>query len=444
MLKLMSVAFGLLLLSGCASYGVIDNDEQTGAASTQAYSLHTGKGRRDSGDIILTLAFSGGGTRAAALAYGVMQELRDTMVKVKGHRHSLLDEVDTISSVSGGSFTSAYYGLYGDRIFEDYEQAFLRRNVEGSLIRGLFNPLRLFSHTGRTEMAIKYYEKNVFHNATFADMQRQGGPLILINASDLGYGVRFTFVQEYFNLLCSDISTYPVARAVTASSAVPVVFNPVVLENYRSCKSQKPEWLLAAKKRTANDPQLSQIVEGFESYFKEDNRQYAHFVDGGITDNLGLRAPYEIVTTFGGAKAYMKRVGLSHPSRIVFISVDASTSPAPEMDLSRKQPSIKETIGAVSDAQLHRYNTDTLELMDKSMTRWSRELSKGGKRVKPYFVQLGIEDIRQPAEQHYLNHIPTSFSLSDEQVDRLIKAGRELLRNNPDYKRFLASLGGAR
>ena len=444
MLKLMSVALGLLLLSGCASYGVIDNDDLSGAESAQAYSLHSSKGRRDSGDIVLTLAFSGGGTRAAALAYGVMQELRDTTVVVKGHRNSLLDEVDTISSVSGGSFTSAYYGLYGDRIFKDYEQAFLRRNVEGSLIRGLFNPLHWFSRSGRTEMAIKYYEKEVFHNATFADMQRQEGPLILINASDLSYGVRFSFVQEYFNLLCSDISNYPVARAVAASSAVPVLFNPVVLENYRSCKGQKPEWLLAAKKRAANDPELSQIVEGLESYYKEDKRQYAHFVDGGITDNLGLRAPYEIVKTFGGAKSYIKKIGLSRPNRVLFISVDASTTPVPKMDSSRKQPSLKETIGAVSDVQLHRYNTDTMDLMDKSLTRWARELSKGGKRVKPYFVQLGIKDVSQPGEQHYLNTIPTSFSLSDEQVDRLIKAGRELLRNNPDYKRFLASLGGAR
>ena len=69
-------------------------------------------------------------------------------------------------------------------------------------------------------------------------------------------------------------------------------------------------------------------------------------------------------------------------------------------------------------------------------------MSKRRKRVKPCFEWLGIKDIRQPAELHYLNRIPASFSLSDEQVDRLIKAGRELLRNNPDYKRFLTSLGG--
>jgi hypothetical protein len=72
---------------------------------------------------------------------------------------------------------------------------------------------------------------------------RPGAPLVLINTSDLGHGVRFTFVQEYFNLLCSNLSTFPLARAVTASSAVPVVFDPVVVENYSGCSKGLPSWL---------------------------------------------------------------------------------------------------------------------------------------------------------------------------------------------------------
>ena len=89
--------------------------------------------------------------------------------------------------------------------------------------------------SGRTERAIQFYEEHIFHHATFADMAKSNRPFIFINASDLGYGVRFSFIQEYFNLLCSDLSTYPVARAVAASSAVPVLFNPVVVENYAGC-----------------------------------------------------------------------------------------------------------------------------------------------------------------------------------------------------------------
>ncbi|MEZ5592856.1 MAG: patatin-like phospholipase family protein [Gammaproteobacteria bacterium] len=149
-----------------------------------------------------------------------------------GSRAELLDEVDSISAVSGGSFTAAYYGLHADGIFEDFEDLFLKRNVQRDLFRGLFNPLRWFSSTGRTEMAVKYYENTLFQGATFADMRRDNHPIILINASDLGYGVRFSFIQEYFNLLCSDLMSFPVARAVAASSAVPVLFKSGGSQNF--------------------------------------------------------------------------------------------------------------------------------------------------------------------------------------------------------------------
>ncbi len=94
------------------------------------------------------------------------------------------------------------------------------------------NPFLLFSKKGRTDSAIKYYQKFLFHDATFADMIRPDRPMIIINSSDLGYGVCFSFIQEYFDLLCSELSSYPVADAVAASSAVPIVFNPIVIENF--------------------------------------------------------------------------------------------------------------------------------------------------------------------------------------------------------------------
>ncbi|MCZ6829377.1 MAG: hypothetical protein O7F73_07295, partial [Gammaproteobacteria bacterium] len=50
--------------------------------------------------------------------------------------------------------------------------------------------------------------------------------------TDLTTGNRFAFTQSTFDLICSDIDSYPVSRAVTASSAVPVLFNPIVLKNY--------------------------------------------------------------------------------------------------------------------------------------------------------------------------------------------------------------------
>jgi NTE family protein len=442
MLKLLGVGFVLLLISGCASYGVIDNAPQRSAGARGSYSIQSAGDGRRAGDIALILAFSGGGTRAAALAYGVLEELRDTTVVIDGRPERLLDEVDTISSVSGGSFTAGYYGLYGDRIFEDFEESFLRRDIEGYLIRALFNPLRWFSRTGRTEMAIDYYEKEVFREATFADMKQRGGPLILINASDLGYGVRFSFVQEYFNLLCSDLASFPVARAVTASSAVPVLFNPVVVENYSGCETREPDWLMAAEKRAVDDPETTLVVAGLRSYFNKERRKYAHLVDGGITDNLGLRAILEIVEVAGGPNPFLTKFQRQPPRRIVVISVNASTDPEPAMDASNNLPSLKETISAVSDVQLHRYNVATLERMRTSLMRWSEELSTPARPVTPYFIQISFKGIQQPEMRGFFNRIPTSFSLTDEQVNGLVRAGHEVLRRNPDYQRFVADLGG--
>ena len=149
-------------------------------------------GSRQIGDVGLLLAFSGGGTRASALAYGVLEELRDTAVTIRGERKRLLDEVDVITSVSGGSFTAAYYGLFGDRIFEDFHERFLKRPVSRDLILRLLLPhnwLRLlFPFYDRSQLATSYYDRKIFDGARFADLAEAGGPWIQINATDLSVG----------------------------------------------------------------------------------------------------------------------------------------------------------------------------------------------------------------------------------------------------------------
>ena len=131
----------ILTLAGCATSSHITNTPITEVKPVDFTQIPAGRKAQRSSEIGLAVAFSGGGTRAAAFSYGVLKKLRDTRYMNNGKESRLIDEIDFISSVSGGSFTAAYYGLYGDRIFEDYEQVFLRRNVQNALIRSLFNPL---------------------------------------------------------------------------------------------------------------------------------------------------------------------------------------------------------------------------------------------------------------------------------------------------------------
>ena len=374
------------------------------------------------------------------MAYGVLEELRDTNFLLNGTSKRLLDEVDNISSVSGGSFTAAYYGLHGEKIFNIFEDEFLRLDMDASLTHSLINPLHWFTNKGRTERTIEYYEKTLFHGATYADMMRPGRPMIFINASDLAYGVRFSFVQEYFDFLCSDLTDFPVARAAAASSAVPILFNPVVIENYDTCGDNTSAWQEDAAERARQDPEFAMLYRGLKSYEDKSQRKYIHFVDGGITDNMGLRAPYDMISLAGGPHVFFKKVKDKAPHHLVLVSVNASNNPITNMDSTNKQPSIIGSVNAMSGVQLHRYNTATFELLRSQFGLWAEELSTPDHKVDVHFIQVTFKDVNQPELKLSLNKIPTSFNLTDEQVDSLIKTSRTLLRENRDFQKLLTEL----
>ena len=133
--------------------------------------------------------------------------------------------------------------------------------------------------------------------------------------------------------------------------------------------------------------------------------------------------------------AFMHAIGRELPRHLVVISVNASTDPEPKMDLSNKQPSLEETIGAVSSAQLHRYNAATLELMNKTLPRWARNCRPRSRPSSRTFIQMGFNDIDKPDLLQYFNLIPTSFDLTTSRWTKLIAAGRQLIRSNPDFQK---------
>jgi len=446
--QLCSFTVALLLLGGCASYGKVENAPKTKLGYEDTYSLSEFEEKKllegQADDISFVVALSGGGTRAAAMAYGVLLELRDTQVVSANKQIRLLDEIDHISSVSGGSFAAAYYGLHGDEFFNIFEDEFLRRDMNKALGRRLMNPVLWFSTKGRTEMAVEYYDKYLFHDATIADMNKPGRPMIVINASDLAYGVRFSFIQEYFNLLCSDVSSFPISRAVAASSAVPVLFNPIIVENHSGCGTDNINWPDDIDERRKLDAELNDLYNGVRTYDKKEDRRYIHLVDGGITDNMGLRAIYDLIQVAGGPEKYLQRVGETPKQKVVVISVNASTNPVPEMDKTTKQPSMLNAMNAMSGVQLHRYNSSTQKILESNLSDWAEQISTPESTVTSYFIPVSFKDIDQPQLRYFLNMIPTTFSLKDDQVDALIQSGRELLRKHPAFKQLVADMAASK
>ena len=436
----------LLFLQGCATIYKPQNERITTIDNAKGYRLvdsHSG----DYGDHLIFLAFSGGGTRAAALSYGVLQELRDMQVDARSHRVRLLDEVDSISSVSGGSFTAAYYGLFGDKTFSDYEDVFLRQSIEGALIRKLFNPAywwrSLFTGFDRTEMAIEYYNSHIFERKTFADLQLSHGPYIEINATDLGSANRFAFIQAYFDLICSNLSALSVARAVTASSAVPVAFPTVVLKNYSGdCDINQSDLVRFLDKQDTKSQDIRELKRQVNSYINRTAHPYIHLVDGGVADNLGLRALTDRIETIGSGFLFKNRDQM--PKDVLVISVNAQVTPEPGIDRSAAEPSVGDTINAFTDVQMSRYDNDTKLLLANKLKDLEKIMQERGHTVRIYNADVTFESLKTQTLKSYFNNLPTSLELSDHEVDMLIGAGRNLLRNEPRFKNFLEANAGTK
>ncbi len=436
----------VLLNAACTHLSAVDKPLAQWTPELQQSANKQLKGDR-SPELAVLLAFSGGGTRASAFAYGVLKELADTEVMTAKGSRSLLDEVDVISSVSGGSFTAAYYGLHGEQIFTDFEPLFLRKNVEGILFRKLFNPInwfRLFSWTyGRSDLAADYYDKDLFDGATFADLQRPDAPLVVINATDLATGARFPFSQGAFDILCADLGPYPLSRAVTASSAVPILFSPITLENFAgSCGYQPPAWLAEADK---DEELTSRKIEArrFQDYLDRHKRPWLHLVDGGISDNLGLRSYYNTLNIAAEPGSHIHELRHEGARHVVIISVNAHAKHKTGWILERYAPSLFEVIRSVSADQISRYSDDTIQLVQSTYERWVQEKSTPERPVTFQFVDISFNQVRDDSERDSLNSIGTNFDLSDEQVDQLIAAARKVLRESKEFQAFIKlSWGG--
>jgi NTE family protein len=137
--------------------------------------------------------------------------------------------------VSGGSFTSSYYALYRNRIFQDFESRFLRRNIQGELAGQVFSPVNWFRlmspYFSRIDLASELYGETVYEGKRYRDLVGGDRPFIILNATNMALGSRFEFTQDQFDFLGSNLGEYPIGRAVAASSAFPVLLNPISLKN---------------------------------------------------------------------------------------------------------------------------------------------------------------------------------------------------------------------
>lgn len=446
------VALLVLGLQGCAVHAW---NEPMPAAVVQLRPVSFAKdksGRSD--DVFIVLAFSGGGTRSAAFSYGVLEALRDTEVTLHGHRRRLLDEVDVITSVSGGSYTAAYFGLFGDRIFVDYEERVLKRDIQGELTSLLANPVvlaRLASpNNNRSDEAAAWLGEHVFDNKTFADLSAQAGPHVIVNASDINTGMTFSFIQQQFNFLCSSLEEFPIGRAVMASSAVPGYFAPIAVRNYNhNCPQRQNTWVARALAYPDIYNRDYQVARALDRYMRPDGMPVVRLVDGGMTDNLSVRGSMMSPVLHDGNVAEMSGAfdsgALDKISKVLVIVANAQIYEDYAWSRAGRDPGLIGTLSASFDSAIGILNSETLVLARHGFMQWADTVSRrpgraGRPPVDLAFAALTFDQIDDQEERNYVNSIPMALVLASEQVDKIRGIARRLLNSSPEFVRFVSRL----
>ena len=431
----------------------------------KAYRIERQSENAEDNATLVILAFSGGGTRAAAFSYGVLETLRDMVVTTKSGRNvRALDTVDVITGISGGSFTALAFGLYGDKLFDVYETSFLKRNVQGELVQRAMNPLNWPSlgstGWGRSELAANMYDEILFNGATFKDLRRDG-PRILVSATDLAEGTRLIFSRENFDVLCTDLSSIRLARAAAASSAVPVVLSSITIDNYGgTCGYQSPPWAKMFLD-TADAPRPAartvKRLQELQAFADRENRPYLHLVDGGVSDNVGMRGVLDVLSTFEALHAAGLKTPYDHVRNIFVFVVNSLATPPNDWDLHEDPPGLLDVLIKATGTPIDRYSYDTVETLKDIQARWA-SLRQARDAIKSYpalaevlqpimrapdinirVVEVSFGAIPDKAERDYLNTLPTSFVLDAEAVDRLRVGAKDAILASPEIKRLLSN-----
>lgn len=446
----------LLLLLGCAPWNQPQNQPLQGENAALSDPAP------GDGELYIGLAFSGGGMRATAFAYGMLQELKAAET---GTPNGLLDNVHLVSGVSGGSVMAAQLGLKGPEGITGFRETFLTTNAEAYMTTSGFNPLTIAKGiaggvNGRDTFG-RYLDDTLFKGATFADLRRSGIKT-WINATDMANNTPFLFSPETFDALCSDLSRVKLSEAVAASAAFPLVFTPIVLQAHQGkCTYREPDWLTAARYNPEATAAMRAHARALESYTNPDEVKFVKLLDGGITDNFGTtglaveraraQVPYAPLTAEEAVK--LKRMLFLVANAGVDKDYDWTKKVAGPGGVNLAMSIATSAMSAASRSgydsmrgELRLWETELIEwrcALPMSEVRKLRGTTEGWdcKDVKLFVGEASFASL-PTALRDQLDAVPTRLKLPTAQVDMVIEAGRLATRATPEFNGFLASLTG--
>lgn len=405
--------------------------------------------KQNESDNFIILTLSGGGTRAAALGYGVLEQLAMTKIKTSDKGETLLENIDLVYGVSGGSVLAAYFALHGKHTIPEFENKFLKLDFQRQIIKQVFSlsnmPRLTSAEFGRGDLLQEQLNQTLFKDATFSDLVNgRKGPFAVISATDMSIGQRINFTQEFFDIMCLNLNDLEVARAVAASSAVPLIFAPLTLNNNGgNCDFQmSPEILqMIHQEEGMRDKTRQEYKQMISQYQNSEERPFIHLIDGGLTDNLGLRSLLDMGDVYGQDLLYQK-ITSGNIRNIVVINVNAQNQISSNVDKTADIPGISDVMNAVINVPIDQYSLESLRRFRIFTDEWNEKLGKRNrnKRVTLHFVSLNLKDLPESILRDEVLNISTSFYLSPKNVNQLKQAAKVLLQQSSEYREALQVL----
>ena len=309
---LLCLLFAGLFLSACSSSKIytdrsqfVKDGEILPSIQLDRYKSVQLRPGQDS-SLALAVSISGGGSRAANFAIGVMLGLEKIQVK---NSRNILNEVDYLSTVSGGGFAGGAYiaSLYEydqqktktSYLLSDYVDMHIREDLKHSyvktLVGSLFNPRIWFSYLDDGDALEKViddlvlgYKRQKSRASKEKGFQAKSIALsdLFIDRDSLELPVKFPMMVANSSLL-DKMGIFP--------------FTPDILEQYKicgyshrmkkhSCSSEKFDIyempLSVGIKASGSFPALISNTTLQSRYHPK--RRYLHVIDGAMTDNFGF------------------------------------------------------------------------------------------------------------------------------------------------------------
>ncbi len=326
-------------------------------------------------------------------------------------KRGILQQVDVVSSASGGSVSAALYAVSCDDgqacappVTPNLNRTVWKESIIYPLLQQNYidrwrincwrpeNIVRYATYFDRTDVMAETFAETLFGGSRdteksflFRDLNPRR-PYLILNSTNNTDSVAvpeiFSFTEQDFSSIRSRLDLFPVAYGVTGSAAFPGAFHYLTLRNY-----SKPE------------------------------EKFIHLMDGGVMDNLGIESLWRILLTDDGAR--YRNV----PVLVIVADARPATEAKSEADYDPRHfwdyfvdfSNIKDTYSL---------------LMVENQRLRAREFEKYVKsRGNGLFLDLKFDALKEQHRDLYdkVSSIPTNFKICDEQALNLRKAAEILV-----------------